>query len=277
MSRVPPKAQQRYRKSKSPILPHEPILTPVPRLLVLLLVCSSSAACGVLAKAQEPEPVLATEAYTERAVAIEPFRDRPVTTELEAMSLGTYTAYTITVAGADEKTAAKEWRTYVKKFGGKAKRSKPEAGRALGVQIDAIGGANPLDLYADFQGRGSDVKVVVWFSERGSLIGADASERDREAIEDFLREFARSVRRAIVSEELAAEEKALAKVDRELARLARDIERAERDIARARETIERSEAAIERDRAAIVETETARARQSEAVQAVAEKLAAIER
>ena len=232
------------------------------RCLLLLSVC---VLWEVLAQALSLSPLYA---QTQE-------RHLNIFSELKSMSLGSYSAFTMTVEGVDDKLASHEWKAFLKEYGAKTKRSKPESYKTEGVRISSIGGANPLDVYADIDERGDDIKMYVWINSRGTFLDDKSAAGDVEAAKNLLREFALMLRRAGIQEELAAEQKELEKVQKRLDLLARDIARSERDIENAKRTIEKAEADIARDQAAAAETEAALAKQNEAVQAVADKLAAV--
>ena len=205
-----------------------------------------------------------------------------VVTELRTMSEGSQTAFSTTVQGGTEKLAAAEWKALMKEYGGKAKRSKPEAYATEAVIIRSVGGSEPVDVYVDFDERGDDVLARIWIRQRGDFIGPASGERDLAAAEDLVAEYHLRVRRAVVQRELDAEERELALLEKRLTQIERDITRAERDIVQARAAIEKAEAAIVRAEAQIEEgqaaTETTQvemAAQTEAVEAVREKLASV--
>ena len=200
------------------------------------------------------------------------------------MSEGSFNAFTATVPGATDKQAAAEYKALMKEYGGKAKRSRPEAFRTEAVVIRAIGGSDPVDLFVDFDGQGDDVVVRLWVRQRGEFVGPVSAQRDVAATEDLLEEFALRVRRAAVQEELDGELKEMAQLEKRMSHIERDITRAERDIVQARAAIEKAEAAIvraeaqiESGQAATAETQGAMAAQEEAVDAVREKLASVGR
>ncbi len=222
------------------------------KLFLLLALC----AFGVLAKAQE--------------------RYLNVNQELKSMSLGSYPSFSVTVEEADEKLAVEQWKTYLKEYGAKTKKSKPESLKAEGVTINSIGGANLLNVYTDFEQRGTELKVYLWVSEGGDFISSSSNLEDVEAIENLLREFALLLRRAAVTKELTVEQKELEVFQKKLDGLAKDIVRSEKEIEAARKTITKAEAAIERDRASSVTTQAEIDKQTEAVKVVAEKLAGIQ-
>ena len=197
----------------------------------------------------------------------------PVELELKTMSVGSFHALTAEIDGADERLAFEQFRDLMKEYGGRPKRSKPERTKVEQVIVSSIGGSDPLDVYADFSGRGSTVKVYVWINQRGEFIGEASAERDLDNARSLIQEYALRLRRAAIAEELAGEQKALEKVEKKLRNLERDLDGYERDITRARETIERAEANIVKNAAAQEETKRELEQQAEEVEAVREKLA----
>lgn len=200
------------------------------------------------------------------------YAQSPIEMELSSMSEGSFMAFTTSVEGASEKLAASEWSDLMKEYGGRAKKSKPERYKVEEVTINSIGGNDPLAVFADFNERGSQVKVYVWIRYRGDFLNADASKRDLEASEALVKEFALRLRRAAIEEEIDYEENEFDKIDKKLKNLERDLEGYERDIERAKEAIIRAEANIEKNKAAQEETRSELARQADAVKAVQEKL-----
>ena len=228
--------------------------------------------------------VLATAALIPASALAQDGGRPSVITELRTMSEGSQTAFVTTVVGGDKRLAAAEWKALMREYGGKAKRSKPEALRTEAVVIRSIGGSEPVDTYVDFDERGDDVLVRMWVRQRGDFVGPVSAERDVAAAEDLLTEYHLRLRRAVVQREVEAEEEELAQLEKRLRQVERDVARAERDIAQARAAIERAEAAIVRAEGQIEEgqaaTETTQqeiAAQHEAVEAVREKLAGVGR
>lgn len=198
-----------------------------------------------------------------------------VALELKTMSEGSFHALTATVAGANDKLAYEEFRDLMKEYGARTKRSKPERAKVEQVIISSIGGTEPLDVYADFSERGSDVKVLLWIKQRGEFLGEASADRDLENATALLQEFGLRLRRAAIEVELDDEEKELDKVERKLRNLERDLEGYERDIERARAAIERAEANIVKNAAAQEETKVELQQQIEEVEAVKQKLAQV--
>ncbi len=220
--------------------------------------------------------------YAEQPRYVEAPARITVQSELKSMSQGSYNAFSTTVEGADRKLAAAVWKDLVKEYGGKVKRSKPEAYKTEAVVVRSIGGSDPVDLFVDFDERGDDVLTRVWVRYRGDFIGPLSARRDVAATESLLTEYHVLLRRAVVSEEVAAEQKQMERLERDLADIAKNIARAERDIENARRDIEQANATIARAEGDIatgeantIETQSAIAKQVEALQAVQAKLALI--
>ena len=191
--------------------------------------------------------------------------------ELRSMSEGSFEAFSTDIEGASAKLAEEEWKDFIKEYGGKVKRSKPEKFKAEAVILNSVAGANPVDVFADFDERGKTVKVWVWFKTRDEFMGRGSTQRDQEAITQLLADFNLRVRKAEVQKEIEAEQRELDKLNSELDKLARDLARYEQNIEKAKEAIQKNEADIESNKSKTAETKQALEQQSETLKAVQEK------
>ena len=195
--------------------------------------------------------------------------------ELRSMSNGSRPALTVVIPDASEKLALAEWRKLMKSYDAKVKRSKPERARSEGVVIRSIGGSDPIDLYADFSARGSEVKVYVWMRHRGLFLSEESAVRDVEQAAALLDEFALQVQRASVQQQLDDEARTLKQLEKRLASLESKHRSHENAIARAERAIIEAREAIVTNLEDQATTQSEIERQTEEVEAVRRRLEAL--
>ncbi len=165
---------------------------------------------------------------------------------VKAMSLGVYPAIELNLP-APAREAERLWRDFLKDYDGKTKKVKGEGEwLAAGMELIAVGGSQPVNVYALIEKAGaSESEITAWFQlSDGGFVGP---ENEPEAFDGAMRimaQFERFVQRRLTEKELEAQERKLKELERDLARLQRDKENYQKAIEQAEETIRKMKARI---------------------------------
>lgn len=154
---------------------------------------------------------------------------------------------TVELPGANEKTALKVWKDFIKEHGAKAKKQK-KTGEwySEGASIEAVNGENPVNVTAKVDKNSTGSTLTLWIGMSDDLyVSSAAFPNDYAGAENFLAEYTKEVQRTLTKMELEEEEKKLKNLKKELTKLERqnkgyhkDIEDAKKRIAKAEKNIE---------------------------------------
>lgn len=167
--------------------------------------------------------------------------DAQVVEKTKTMSLGTQNALIISVPDADEKLIEKQWKDYIGEYGKVKKNRKANEYYADDIKISSISGAGTIDVYS----QSVDGQLIAFFDMGNGFLSSETHQNDFENAEVFLQEFAFTVKRYMINEELDDQKDELEDLVRDLERLKRLNEGYHKDIEQAKERIAQAEINIE--------------------------------
>lgn len=169
-----------------------------------------------------------------------------VTETGKSMSLGNNNAMVLFLSNTDAKTVGQVWVQYIKDYyDGKTKYMRKEKEYFTdNVQITALAGNNPIDLYAQMEERTGGVEFVLWTDLGGAFLSSSAHGQEYKDAEKILLKFSLEVAKETVRQEMAAEEKELKEAEKELEKLKSTKDRLLKEIEKAKEAIQKAEEGI---------------------------------
>ncbi len=198
---------------------------------------------------------------------------QPVSVE-KAMSLGVYPGIKLNLP-ADARQAERFWRDFLKDYDGKTKKVRGEGEwLAAGMELIAVGGSDPVNVYALVEKAGSnESELTVWFQLKdGSFVGPENEPAAFDGAMQLMTRFERYVQKRLTEMELKEQERKLKELERELTRLQRDKENYEEAIRKAEETIRKMKASIAENEKAQEDTRLRIEMQKKAVEEVRRRL-----
>ena len=164
----------------------------------------------------------------------------------ESMSKGIQNAIIIETFSPDEKLVENVWKSFMKDYGGRTKKSKGGKNEftTTGAEIVGINGVNSLTIYSSAGiGTSGNIEMRIWFDMGEEYLESNRTSQYAEA-ERMLQKFAHEVKIENTKEELKEEEKKLKSLESDLKSLERqnegyhkDIENYEKKIQEAKEDI----------------------------------------
>ncbi len=171
-----------------------------------------------------------------------------VNEENRAMSAGSKNALVTTINEVDEKFAEKQWKDYSKEFKGKSKKiGKYNLSFIDDASIAGIGGANSVDVYAQFKEKGQDTEFILWIDMGGAYLNSKDHPREYAKAESLVERFALETATAKTEEVLKDQEKTLKDLEKNLEKLEKDNANYHADIEQAEELIRTRKADIEKN------------------------------
>ncbi|MEM1320108.1 MAG: hypothetical protein AAGG75_07600 [Bacteroidota bacterium] len=165
-----------------------------------------------------------------------------VSEEERVMSLGLNNAVVLEMPDTEEKFVEKLWKKFIKPYKGKTKRNrKADEWMTDDAAVVGIGGANAIDIYAQFASVGDDVELAMWVDMGGAFLSSYEHPSPYLEAEKLLMRFALYAAKETTRLELEAEEKRMKKLKSTLKKLERDNERYHREIEQAKARIARAE------------------------------------
>lgn len=163
----------------------------------------------------------------------------------ESMSLGSNNALVVKFGDIDSKLLGKLWGKYVDDYyNGKTEWDRKQKEFFTdNINIQAIGGATPVDLHAKVEGK-NDATFMLWINMGTSFLNSrDFPEQYAEA-EKMVDGFIVAVQKEKTRLELEGQEKELKKLEKELDKLISANERYHKDIEKAKDAIKKAEEGI---------------------------------
>lgn len=188
------------------------------------------------------------------------------------MSLGTQNAFFIEIEGADDNTAEKIWKDYIKGYGKTKKNKKAKEWYSQQVPVPTINGASPIDLYVKFEEMKDMTRTYFWIDLGGEFANSIDNEKQSDGIEEFMKGYYDETRKYIVGKEVKEEEDNLKDLEKDFGKLEKKNEDYHKQIEKAKKKIAEMESNIEKN---IVEQEKKQMEiedQKTAVSKVTEKL-----
>jgi len=142
-----------------------------------------------------------------------------VTESTQSMSEGSANAFVVSFPKASEKTVAKNWKTYAKKFKGKLSYDKNQGEYFLDNAELKEMSENNVDVRAKIIQKGEGVELVVWFNLGVTYLSSSEHAERYPSAETFLHKFDLMIYGELMKEQLKEEEKAMKLMGKELRRL----------------------------------------------------------
>lgn len=196
----------------------------------------------------------------------------------KAMSLGVYPGIELNLP-TDARQAERFWRDFIKDYDGKTKKVRGEGEwLAAGMELIAVGGSDPVNVYALVEKAGSnESEITVWFQLKdGSFVGPDNEPAAFDGAMQLMSQFERYVQKRLTEMELEEQERKLKDLERELTRLQRDKENYEDAIRKAEETIRKMKANIADNEKAQEDTRLRIEMQKKAVEEIRRRLSSFD-
>ncbi len=162
------------------------------------------------------------------------------------MSQGSKNALTIDIPKTSAKFAEKLWKDYVKQFKGETKKDrKTDEWFTDNAMIGNIGGANTVDLYAQFSESNDATTLGMWIDLGGAYVGSKEYADKYAAAEKIMTDFALTVQREQTKMHLDEQNDALKKLEKQQRNLEKDNQGLHDDIENWKKRITKAEADIE--------------------------------
>lgn len=154
-----------------------------------------------------------------------------------SMSKGSNNAFSLELRNTQEKEVQKEWEKFLKGYKGKVKFDKKKGETfADDSEIEEMS-SNTVDVYSTLRQNGENTVLTVWFDLGGAFLNSSMHGEKVPVAKKMLNEFALSVSRASVEEDLKEQEKVLKDMEKDLKKLEKDKENLENDIKKYEEKI----------------------------------------
>ena len=148
----------------------------------------------------------------------------------EPMSEGVRPGIGITLTGVDPKFVDNQWKSYIRKYGGKYKWNRKGSEHLNeGSTVPNVSN-NPLNIYARSQSSGSDVQFFIWIKEGEKFVSATQDTAMMQGGMQVLNHFALEVAREKLKEDIKEEEKQLSRMESEQKKMEKQKEKLEKDI-----------------------------------------------
>lgn len=189
-----------------------------------------------------------------------------------SLSVGSQSAYFVTVEGADEKMTEKVWKDYVKKMDAKVKRNKKaNEYYTEKVRVNGVNNGTPIDLYMKVFERKGLVEIYIAADRGDAFISSNDTPDDTESMMYMVELFSYELERKVTEEILEDQEDILKDLQKDLSKLEDKNEDYHNDIRKAEEKIREAEEKIEVNLRDQDEKRIQIAKQTEAVEAIMAK------
>jgi len=185
-----------------------------------------------------------------------------VTESTQSMSEGSANAFVVSFPKASEKTVAKNWKTYAKKFKGKLSYDKNQGEYFLDNAELKEMSENNVDVRAKIIQKGEGVELVVWFNLGVTYLSSSEHAERYPSAETFLHKFDLMIYGELMKEQLKEEEKAMKLMGKELKKIEKAQEKEQKAIDKEQKAIEKAQKAIDESKEVIAEQEEAKAKQN---------------
>lgn len=197
-----------------------------------------------------------------------------VTEGAAAMSQGSNNSFTVKLPGTEQKNVEKAWKSIVESYKGKTKADK-KTGELLANNaiIKEINGDNTIDVYSKVTAdTKTDNTLTVWFNLGGAYLSSQAHGDKAKIAQKMLADFALSVSRTMLEEQLKDEEKKAKKEAEKLKDLEKDKADSEKDIESYKKKIAKAEDDIKKNIEKQKEQTTAVQKQNDIVAEIKKKI-----
>jgi hypothetical protein len=189
-----------------------------------------------------------------------------VTEETQSMSQGSANSLVVSWPKASEKTVAKNWKSYAKKFKGKLSYDKNQGEYFLDNAELKEMSENQVDVRAKISQNGDGVQMIVWFNLGVTYLSSKDHAERYPAAETFLRKFDLMIYAELMKEQLKVEEKKKKLMNKELKKIEKAQEKEKKKIEKQQKTIEKAQKAIDDYEKVIEEQELAKDKQASEIE-----------
>ena len=154
-----------------------------------------------------------------------------------SFSQGTQNSLSMDLRKTDTKSVEKEFAKFIGQYKGKTKADKKTGEIFSDNAIIKEMGNNDMDIYAKVTQSGEDNNLTVWFDLGGAYLSSEDHPKEYAIAEKMIMEFAISVSKGMLEDQLKEEEKTMKKLEGDLKKLKKDKEGYEKDIEKAKQLI----------------------------------------
>jgi len=168
-----------------------------------------------------------------------------------SMSQGKNNALTISLKKSDKKSIEKRLEKFLKKnYDGKTKRNK-KSGEIFSdnSKIEKMS-SNAVDIYAVVDDAGDDTQLTVWFDLGGAFLSSSIHADRYPAGKKILTDFALTIEKSNVEDNLKSQKKSLGKLEGNLKDLEKDEKKLHKNIKEWEEKIAKAKKEIEEKKSA---------------------------
>jgi hypothetical protein len=185
-----------------------------------------------------------------------------VTEETQSMSQGSANSLVVNWPKATEKTVAKNWKSYAKKFKGKLSYDKNQGEYFLDNAELKEMSENNVDVRAKIIQKGEGVQMIVWFNLGVTYLSSKDHAERYPAAETFLRKFDLMIYAELMKEQLKVEEKKKKLMSKELKKIEKAQEKEKKKIEKQKKVIEKAQKAIDESEKIVGEKEAEKEKQA---------------
>jgi len=160
------------------------------------------------------------------------------------MSLGSKSAYSVDMSGADKKMAEKKWKEHMKDYGKVNRNRKAKEFYTSQTKIPALG-LNTVNVYCKFE-EGKDMIRAIVFVDNGEKF-IDESDDVSPRVESFVRDYAILVEKEVAKKEMEQGEKDLKNFNKDLSKLEKQNKKLHEEIEKYKKKISEAESNIEKN------------------------------
>lgn len=189
-----------------------------------------------------------------------------VTEETQSMSKGAANALVVNWEKASEKTVAKNWKSYAKKFKGKLSYDRSQGEYFLDNAELKDMSENNVDVRAKIIQKGEGVQMIVWFNLGVTYLSSQEHAERYPAAEAFLRKFDLMIYAELMKEQLKVEEKKKKLMSKELKKIEKAQEKEKKKIDKQQKVIEKAQKAIDESEKLVKEKEVEKEKQASEIE-----------
>lgn len=157
------------------------------------------------------------------------------------MSEGLRPGVSILLPNVDTRFVDSQWKTYIKKYGGKYRWNRREGEhRNEGTSIPNVS-PESINVYAATREAGNNTQFIVWFQEGTQFLNPQKDSLKMDNAANLLNHFALEVAREKLKDDIKEEEKNLSKLENELRKQERQNEKLHQDIEDYKEKIAKAQ------------------------------------
>lgn len=165
-----------------------------------------------------------------------------VVEETAEMSAGVSEAMVLFIPDGSRSDVEKQWKSFLKPFGGKMKMSRGEL-ISMGTEISDLSNKS-VDIFTTVEKQDRGVNLVSLFYMHNNFLTFEENPKEYEQAARLLKEFGHEYHKHLVEDELADEEKAMKKLQSQGEKLVKENDNLHKDIEKYKRLIKEAEADI---------------------------------